>query len=316
MKILITGAAGFVGKVVLEEALRRGHFVIALVRRSAPTRWKGVPNLETLQLDLCRIQCSDLDGRGIDVIVHLAAATKGGEAEQHRDTVIGTENLLSAARRAGIRRIVGISSIAVLDYGSMQPLSIIDEQIAVLSGNARKGIYAAAKLHQEHFFAEFGHQGDNSCTILRPGLVYDKLRLIAAHAGVMKGPVCLLASHDGEVPTIEVHSLARAVVNAAEKQLPRCEVIHLVDDQLPDQVAYLDGLRRRGVIQRGGIVLPWRVLRALTNLLRTVLTATGLGRRVPEILSPVAFSARLTPFRYSNAKARNLLGWTPGCEFM
>ena len=91
--------------------------------------------------------------------------------------------------------------------------------------------------------------------------------------------------------------------------------MHLVDDRLPDQPAYLEGLRRRGSIQRGGIVLPWRVLQALTALMRTVLAATGLGGRAPEILLPDAFSARLKPFRFSNTKAKELLGWTPGREF-
>ena len=315
MKILITGAAGFIGEFVLQEALRRGHNVIALVRSSTPMQWIGIPNLETVRQDLSDKQSLDLNNRGVDVVVHLAAATKGSEAEQFHDTVTGTECLLTAARRAGIRRIVGVSSMAVLDYQSVRPMSIIDERVAVSPGNARKGIYAAAKLRQEHLLAEFGREEHNSCTILRPGLVYDESRLIAAHAGVVNGPICLLASHGGEVPTIEVHSLARAIINAAERRLLGCEVMHLVDDRLPDQPAYLEGLRRRGAIQRGGIVLPWRVLQALTALMRTVLAATGLGGRAPEILLPDAFSARLKPFRFSNTKAKELLGWTPGREF-
>jgi nucleoside-diphosphate-sugar epimerase len=315
MKILITGAAGFIGEFVLQEALRRGHGVIALARSSTPTQWIGIPNLETLRRDLREIQSLDLNDKGVDVVVHLAAATKGSKAEQFHDTVTATECLLTAARRAGIHRMVGVSSMAVLDYQSVRPMSIIDERIAVSPGTARTGIYAAAKLRQEHLLAEFGREEHNSCTILRPGLVYDESRLIAAHAGVVKGPICLLASHGGEVPTIEVHSLARAIINAAERRLLGCEVMHLVDDRLPDQPAYLEGLRRRGSIQRGGIVLPWRVLQALTALMRTVLAASGRGGRAPEILLPDAFSARLKPFRFSNAKAKELLGWKPGREF-
>jgi nucleoside-diphosphate-sugar epimerase len=315
MQILITGASGFIGEFVVQEALRRGHGVIALVRSSTPADWAGIPNLDILRRDLRQMQNLDLNDRGIDVVVHLAAAMKGNESEQLRDTVGGTECLLSAIRCAGIQRIVGISSIAVLDYRSTRPLSIIDERTIMSSSNARIGIYAAAKLRQEHLLAEFGLCDNNGCTILRPGLVYDKSRLVAAHAGVMKGPICLFASHGGEVPTIEVHGLARAVIDAAERPVSGCDVMHLVDDRLPDQPAYIGALRRRGAIRRGGIVLPWRVLQTLTTLARAMLTVAGLGARVPEILLANAFSARLKPFRFSNAKAKEQLGWTPGREF-
>jgi nucleoside-diphosphate-sugar epimerase len=315
MKILITGAAGFIGKFVVEEALKRGHQVVALVRSAPPMHWKGVQSLETLQCDLAQVRDLDLHDRGIDVVLHLAAATKGSEAEQFQDTVTGTSNLLNAARQAGIRRVIGISSMAVLDYRIVRPLTVIDERIGVAPRSARMGAYAAAKLRQEDLFSQFGLEEHSSCVILRPGLVYDESRLIAAHAGIIKGPVGLLASHQGEVPTIAVGSLARAIANAAERSPPGGGVLHLVDDQLPSQREYLTVLRRRGVLPRVNVVVPWRVLRGLCGLLRVVLTVTGFGGNIPEALSPHGFAARLKPFRFSNAKAKALLGWTPGSEF-
>jgi nucleoside-diphosphate-sugar epimerase len=315
MKALVTGAAGFIGQFVVEEALQRGHRVVALVRSPPPAHWKGVQELETLECDLRQAQGLDLRGRGIDVVLHLAAATKGSEAEQFQDTVTGTSTLLNAARQAGIRRVIGISSMAVLDYRSVRPLTVVDERIGVAPRSARMGAYAAAKLSQEDLFSQFGREEHGSCLILRPGLVYDESRLIAAHAGIIKGPVCLLASHRGEVPTIAVRSLARAMVNAAELSLPGGAVLHLTDDQLPSQRQYLAILRRRGVLPRVNVVVPWRVLRGLCSLLRVVLTVTGFGGHIPEALSPHGFAARLKPFRFSNAKAKVLLGWTPDSEF-
>jgi nucleoside-diphosphate-sugar epimerase len=315
MKILITGAAGFIGEFVVSEVLRRGHRVIALVRPSSSKDWQYTEdNLQVLRSDLRQEQTLDLADKGIDVVLHLAAATTGSAAEQFQDTVIGARNLLNAARQAGIRRVVGISSVAVLDYLSMRPMDVIDEGIPVSRGSGM-GAYATAKLHQESLFAGFGGESGHHCTILRPGLVYDESRLVAAHAGIIKGDICVLASHRGEVPTIEVRGLARAIANAAERNPRGCEVIHLVDDHLPKQSEYIAGLRRRGLLPRSGIVVPWRVLQCISWFTGTALAASGFGAKLPEVLLPRGFSARLKPFRFSNAKAKDLLGWTPGCQF-
>jgi nucleoside-diphosphate-sugar epimerase len=313
VKVLITGAAGFVGKFVVAELLRRQHQVVAMVRSAAPEDWEGVRSLEVLQHDLRHAQI-DLQDKAIEVILHLAAATRGGAAQQFQDTVVGTRNLLDAARRARVRHVVGISSLAVLDYRSMRPMVLIDER-ASLSRGGRMGTYANTKLQQELLFVEFGCASGHSCTILRPGLVYDQSHLIAACAGVIKGGVCLLASHPGEVPTIEVHGLATAVANAAERRLPGCEVIHLVDDHLPSQRQYIAALRTRGALPRGGVIVPWRVLQGLCRLLGIILTALGLGAHLPELFVPREFCARLKPFRFSNIKAKQLLDWRPGREF-
>jgi nucleoside-diphosphate-sugar epimerase len=310
MKILVTGASGFIGQVVLYELLKREHRVIALVR-SAPDRWSNLKNLEVIQSDLLQAERLDLRDRGIDVAVHLAATvTKRPAGEQFEDTVTGTVNLLSAARRAGIRRIVGIGSIAVLDYRAVPPMTVIDEQVARSDG-MEMGDYAASKLQQETLFVAFGNESGNSCTILRPGLIYDKSRLGAAHAGIIKGRLSLLVSHRGEVPTIQVDGLARAIANATEIQLDGCNVMHLVDDHLPGQSEYIAGLRRRGLLPPITIVIPWRALQGLCAFTRTTLAAIGLCRKLPEFFLARNFSARLEPFRFSNTKATRLLHWTP-----
>jgi 2-alkyl-3-oxoalkanoate reductase len=314
MNILITGAAGFIGNALLSEVLKRGHKVTALVRSSVPEQWRDKADLEILRLDLRQLQPASLEGTAIDVILHLAAATAGGAEEQYENTVIGTRNLLNAARQAGIRRVVGVSSIAVLDYLSVRPMSIIDERVVVPVGK-RIGAYASAKLQQESLFVGFGREGGNTCVILRPGLVYDESRLVVAHAGIIRANVCVLASHCGEVPTIEVHGLARAIADAAQHTMQGCDVMNLVDDNLPSQSEYIAGLRRRGLLPPGGIVMPWQVLRGMSGLLRAAFTVTGFSARLPEILLSEGFSARLAPFRFSNAKAKAVLRWTPGREF-
>jgi 2-alkyl-3-oxoalkanoate reductase len=311
---MVTGASGFIGEFVVQELLRRKHRLIALVRSAVPAEWSGLENLEVIRSDLRQPGLLNLEGRGIDAVLHLAAVTRRAAAQPFEDTVTATANLLTAARRAGIRRLVGISSIAVLDYRSVRPMAVIDERVAVADGSGSAD-YAISKIRQERLLMDFATESGNSCMILRPGLVYDQSRLAAACAGILRDGIGVLASHRGEVPTIEVHGLAAAIANAVERNPERCEVIHLVDDRLPSQPIYLASLQRRGSLPRIRIVIPWRLMQGLCYLAGTLLSALGWRDRLPEVLLPPGFSRRLKPFRFSNAKAQRLLDWIPGREF-
>ncbi len=315
MKILVTGASGFIGGYVMREAMARGHRVAGLCRAGPADIPGGALSVEWLQCDLRDMELAKLTGVGIDVVIHLAAGLSGSADEQHRATVVATARLLDAMRQAGIKRLVGISSIAVLDYTRMPALSLIDESAATPAHSSGMGTYAAMKLEQEKLFAAFGGESGNCCVILRPGLVYDNDRLIGAHAGIIKGPFRLIAAHGGQVPTVEVTGLARAILTACEQDAACGEVIHFVDDNLPGQAEYLAGLRRRGILSSGGIRVPWRFLAALASALRTIFRVAGQEGRLPEVFLRHGFAARLKPFRYSNDKAKRVLGWAPTGSF-
>lgn len=315
MRVLVTGSSGFIGGHVVHEALNRGHQVIALSRSSPLVTRERVSDFERLDRDLSVDGELSLYGMGINAVVHLAASLSGSAQEQYSSTVRGTENLLNTMRQAGVQRLVGISSISVLDYVAALPMSIIDESIPVFQDEREMGLYAAIKAKQEGLFVAFAAEPGNHCVILRPGLVFDEARLINAHAGTVKGPLRVLVEHEGEVPVVSVEGVASAILNAVEQNITSGQVIHLVNDGLPNQQAYLAGLRRRGLLPVGGIEAPWRLMAGLTTMLYATAKAAGLREKLPEALLPQSFAARMKPFRYSNAKAKRLLGWVPDNRF-
>ena len=115
MRILVTGASGFVGAVLCRELVASGHAVRAAVRRTGPP---GVATPESQQVPIPDI-AAEFDRRalldGVDAVVHLAAIAHrsvGSDAELRRVNVDGTVRLAEAA--AGfVRRFVFLSSVKV-----------------------------------------------------------------------------------------------------------------------------------------------------------------------------------------------------------
>ena len=113
--VLITGATGFVGSHVAERLVRQGGKIRALVRTPASAGRLGSLGADLVEGALDRPESLDRAVAGVDVIVHIAAATHArSEAEYHRVNEQGTRDLIRAAQRAASRprRFVYLSSLA------------------------------------------------------------------------------------------------------------------------------------------------------------------------------------------------------------
>jgi dihydroflavonol-4-reductase len=119
MKILITGASGFVGSAVARHLLVCGHEVRALVRPQSDRR-----NLEGLALELVNGDLKDPASlgravKGCEALFHVAADYRLWVREpedMYKTNVEGTRNLMLAAARAGVERIVYTSSVATMGH--------------------------------------------------------------------------------------------------------------------------------------------------------------------------------------------------------
>lgn len=170
--ILVTGASGFIGSFVVEEALRRGMDTWAAVRPTSSRRYIRDPRIHFIELDLSSEErlTEQLRGHSFDYVVHAAGATKCLCRDDFFTTnTDGTRHLATALMklRMPLRRFVFISSLSV--FGAIheqQPYADITEHDTPRPNTA----YGQSKLRAEQWLDSIGT--DFPYIVLRPTGVY------------------------------------------------------------------------------------------------------------------------------------------------
>jgi nucleoside-diphosphate-sugar epimerase len=167
MKALVTGGGGFLGGAVVRLLRERGDEV----RSSARGHYPALDALGVTQVrgDLADAAAVDAAVRGCDIVFHVAAkAGVGGRyADYHRANVVGTENVLAACRRHGVRRLVYTSSPSVVFNG--RDMEGVDESAAYPA--AYDAHYPHTKALAER--AVLAANGSELATVaLRPHLIW------------------------------------------------------------------------------------------------------------------------------------------------
>ena len=171
MKILITGASGFIGSFIVEEALRRGFETWAAVRKSSSRTFLQDERIHFIELDFSsETQMTEqLTGLQFDYIVHAAGVTKClDKADFHRINTEGTQHLVHVLKALQMRveRFVYISSLSIMGaIREQQPYTEICESDKAQPNTA----YGRSKLETEQWLATLE---DLPYLILRPTGVY------------------------------------------------------------------------------------------------------------------------------------------------
>lgn len=176
-KILITGASGFIGSFIVEEALRRGMEVWAAIRRSSSREWLQDERIHFIELNLSSEDdlVHQLEGRMFDYVVHAAGVTKCLKKEQfYRVNTEGTRHLVNALLRLHmpLKKFVYLSSLSI--FGAIrekQPYEAIRETDTPQPNTE----YGKSKLAAEAILRDCSKTGEVPSfpyVILRPTGVY------------------------------------------------------------------------------------------------------------------------------------------------
>lgn len=298
-RIFVTGGSGFVGKQLCRELLRQGLAVRIALRKKAGAHFP--PAAEMVEVgDIT----ADTDWKaalsGIDVVMHLAArvhvmedASADPLAEFRKVNVQGTENLARQAARAGVKRLVYVSSIGVngLLTSSGVSFSEVDEP------NPHNE-YAQSKWEAEQALHRIARETGLEVVILRPPLVYGRgapgnfaqmLKVLA------KGIPLPLASVHNLRSFVYVGNLVDALILCASHPAAVGKT-YLVSDG--EDVSTSDLLSRLGV----ALGRPARLFPFPASLLTLAARMTGRGDQIERLLGSL---------RLDSSKIRRELGWQP-----
>jgi nucleoside-diphosphate-sugar epimerase len=315
LKVLITGANGFLGRRVVAEFLQRGHSVRALVRPAAKVERLGWP--ETVEVFLADLRASrDLVSafEGIDAVVHLAAGVTGGEDAQFAASVVGTERLLEAMAKSWTKRLVLASSFSVYDWSALKVGSLLDEDSPIEPPGDlydRDG-YAVAKVWQERVARRMAEENGWALTVLRPGFLWGRGNEEIAGLGQKLGRFQLVFGPSTRLPLSHVDNCAHAFAEATENPRAIGQTFNIVDDEGPTIWQYLGDFLRGTGERRLRVPIPYGLAIAGVRLARWTSKKVFRGKgKLPSILVPCRFEARFKPLQFTNRKAREVLGWVP-----
>jgi nucleoside-diphosphate-sugar epimerase len=319
-RILITGAAGFMGPRVVEALLKKGFRKLRCLVR--PTSDAG----KLTDLDLCNPAGSAVEilrgnllnaedcaraVRGVALIYHLAAG-RGEKAfpDAFMNSVVTTRNLLDAVmKEGGVRRFVNVSSFAVYSNVGNPGRRSLDESSPVEKEPARRGdAYSFAKVRQEEIVIEYGKRFGVPHVIVRPGVVYGPgNEAIHGRVGIGSSGLFLHLGGANTLPLTFVENCAEAIVLAGFRPGVNGEVFNVVDDDLPSSRQFLQ-LYKRHVRPFRSIYVP-HVVSYVLCLLWEKYSAWSQGQ-LPPVYNRSRWRVSWKRTRYTNRKIKCLLGWS------
>ena len=297
---LVTGASGGVGRAVVARLRADGHRVRSMVRR-VPSAADGT---EYALADLADPAAVDRAVAGAEVVIHCGAATTGGWPAHLAGTVNGTQHVIDACNRHGVRQLVHISSMSVIDWAGAVGKGAVDEAAALEPRADERGAYTRAKLEAEQRVRAAAASGLR-CVILRPGQIFGGgIPLINGAVARRAGRHwVVLGDGELELPLVYLDDVVDAIMAAVRKKLIGGQIIQIIDDAHLTQAQVLE------LAGGGGKVLkvPRSVIFALGKASERPLAALGK----PSPVALYRLQSALARLHYDSKRAFQLLGWTP-----
>jgi dihydroflavonol-4-reductase len=155
-RALVTGVSGFLGWHVARKLIGRGYRVRGLVR--AGSRVRELDEIETITGDLRDPESLERAVHGCGLVFHVAADYRlwARDAEEmYRSNVDGTRNVLTAARRAGVERVVYTSTVGCIGF----PAEGVGDETTAVGLDDMSGPYKRSKFLAEQAALEFAATG-------------------------------------------------------------------------------------------------------------------------------------------------------------
>ncbi len=318
MKILVTGANGFLGAALVARLLSRGHRGIRCLVRPGSDQSRLTPLMEQhpdgIELYIGTLNrppdCAEMVS-GVDMVYHLAAATGGAPADMFQNSVVATKQLLEAMLAAGNKaKLVFVSSFAVYGVAELPRGAVVDESTPIESNPTKRDVYSHTKLRQEELVWEYYKERGIPTAFVRPGVIYGP-----GGGGAMSTRVGLnlfgLYLHLGRkniIPLTFVDNCAEAVAVVGDRfDEANGQAYNVVDDDLITAKAFLARYRKQ-VKRLPYVSLPYVATRLMSYAVERYFDYSQ--GQLPAIFTRYKSDSMWKGNRFDNAKLK-AIGWAP-----
>ena len=269
-KVLVTGAAGLVGANLVRALLEQGRHVRAVVH--SDRRALAELDVETVQADVRDLATLERAMAGVEVVYHLAGSISlamDSGSEMEAVNVLGTQNVVEACLRRGVRRLVHFSSIHAL---SQEPFDQpVDETRPMVDEHCN-----AASLRQIPPYDRSKAQGERA---VQAGMARG-LEAVILQPTAMLGPFDFKPSHQGQ-----------ALIQLAQGRIPA--LVRGGFDWVDVRDVVAGALCAEQVAPPGRSYLlsgHWHTVREVAEL-----AASVTGRSAPRITVPLGLAEAFAP---------------------
>jgi nucleoside-diphosphate-sugar epimerase len=312
MRILVTGAGGFIGRHLVDRLVHDGHKVRALVHTSEPAPdWSE--RVEIVTGDVHDPQAMKAAAAGCEIVYHLAGKAhaltevRGDEDTYRAINTDGTRHVLEGAVAGGARAFVLFSSVKAMGEGGSRCL---DESF----DGPPETPYGRSKLDAERVVLEIGGRAGLHVACLRLPLVYgpgNKGNLFRMIAAIDRGVFPPLPELGNRRSMVHVADVVQAAVRAAETSAAngRC---YIVTDGRAYSTRELYTMICRGL---GKEIPAWHVPVWALKALGSVGDAIGMVLRKRFMFDSDALDKLIGSAWYSSEKISRELGYRPTVTF-
>ena len=310
---LITGATGLLGSHIAEKLRQAGQPVRALVRPTSDTTF-----LDSLEVEKTRGDVTDPDSlaealKGVRTVYH-AAAQVGDWGPWERFVAVsieGTRNMLEAARDAGVRRFLHVSSISA--YGHPNGEGMVLDESAPLGVNLHKwSYYSRAKVEAEKLAWTAYSRGDVPLTVVKPSWLYgprDRASMPRLIRAIRAGKAKLLGDGTNRLNLTYAGNEAEGCILAATSEQALGQSYNLSCDGEITQAEYLNRIAESVGAKPVTKKAPYGVAYRAAFLME--LFGHLLHRKTPPLVTRYSVWLIGRKCFFSCQKARQELGWQP-----
>ena len=317
MKVLVTGAAGFLGGHLVDMLLERGDEVRAMVRPvENATRLKSLAGIEVVHGDLTDAHSLRSAVKDMQRVYNVAARTGpwGLEKDYNAVNVWGVADLISAAMDAGVQRIVHTSSITV--YGHHLHGIVTEDH----PFSAEDNPYSRTKIASEKLITDMVKERGAPVVIVRPAWIYgprDNASFGRFVSLVDNGKGFIIGSGTNVVPVVYVRDVAQGLIkagDAGDSVVGRAYT--LADDRRVTQSEYLNMIADFLEVPHIARHYPYSALFSAGRVAELLWQALGRRKSSPPPVTTYGITLLGGNQEFSIDRARRELGYEPQYDYI